>query len=244
MPNYFFIGGLGTEEAKPLPNDIDSFVQEAEFGVIVLSFGSAISEIPDEAINRLLTAFRGIKQRVVMRYNGKSVESPPNVLILKWLPQNDLLGYSKTRLFITHGGNNGQLESLYHGVPMVVLPFGGVQNYNAHRVVAKGFGKALNMPTFQPEDLVAAINEVIDNPTYKETIQRASEIYKSLPNPQKRLVYWTEHFIKYDASHLRSYSLEMPAYQFFMLDIVLFVLLVILILVLILYLTFRAIFRR
>ncbi len=35
-----------------------------------------------------------------------------------------------TRLFITHAGNNGQLEALYHGVPMLAMPVAGDQNRN------------------------------------------------------------------------------------------------------------------
>ena len=58
---------------------------------------------------------------------------PSNVMLSKWLPQNDLLGHKKTRLFIAHGGNNGQMEGLYHGLPMIVMPFGGDQMYSAWR---------------------------------------------------------------------------------------------------------------
>jgi UDP:flavonoid glycosyltransferase YjiC (YdhE family) len=35
-----------------------------------------------------------------------------NVLFLPWLPQNDLLGHPKTKLFITHCGKNGIFEAL------------------------------------------------------------------------------------------------------------------------------------
>ena len=40
---------------------------------------------------------------------------PKNILVEEWVPQNDLLAHPKVVLFITHGGNNGQYEALYHG---------------------------------------------------------------------------------------------------------------------------------
>jgi UDP:flavonoid glycosyltransferase YjiC (YdhE family) len=46
-----------------------------------------------------------------------------NVLFLPWLPQNDLLGHPKTKLFITHCGKNGIFEALYHGIPMIGFPY-------------------------------------------------------------------------------------------------------------------------
>ena len=36
-------------------------------------------------------------------------------MVEEWVPQNDILGHPKLKLFITHGGNNGQYEALYHG---------------------------------------------------------------------------------------------------------------------------------
>ena len=45
------------------------------------------------------------------RYSGSlnenNFDKPSNVKFLSWLPQNDLLAHNKTKLFITHGGANG-----------------------------------------------------------------------------------------------------------------------------------------
>ena len=48
---------------------------------------------------------------------------PDNVMLYDWLPQNDLLGHRNTKLFITHCGRNGQFESMYHAVPMVIAHY-------------------------------------------------------------------------------------------------------------------------
>ena len=46
---------------------------------------------------------------------------PPNVLGMNWVPQNDLLGDKRINAFITHGGLNSILESIYHAKPMIVI---------------------------------------------------------------------------------------------------------------------------
>ena len=82
-------------------------------------------------------------------------------MLTKWLPQNDLLGHRNTRLFIAHGGNSGQMEALYHGTPMIVMPFYGDQMYSAQRTVDKKFGLSLNPLDFTVEELRTAITKVI-----------------------------------------------------------------------------------
>ena len=51
--------------------------------------------------------------------NKHNLDIPSNVYISDWLPQNDLLGHPGVQVFVTHCGNNGQFEALYHGVPFV-----------------------------------------------------------------------------------------------------------------------------
>jgi len=64
---------------------------------------------------------RGVK--AVWKWESEEMNgSPDNVLLKKWLPQQDLIGHSKTKLFITHGGLMSTMEAIYHGKPMIVMP--------------------------------------------------------------------------------------------------------------------------
>ena len=57
--------------------------------------------------------------------------------------KSHFLAHPKTKLFITHGGMFGVQESIYHGVPLVVLPIFGDQFDNARRIQDKGLGVVL-----------------------------------------------------------------------------------------------------
>ena len=94
---------------------------------------------------------------------AKSLPLGKNIKVASWLPQNDILGHPKTRLFIGHAGMNGMLQAGFHGVPMICVPFFGDQFDNS--IAAKHFGMAeiLYKESITKETLVNAINTVLNN---------------------------------------------------------------------------------
>ena len=87
-----------------------------------------------------------------------------NVKLLSWLPQNDILGHPKTRLFIGHAGLNGILESTYHGVPMICSPFFGDQFDNARIAKDAGFAEVVDLGATSAEEFASLIRKVLTQP--------------------------------------------------------------------------------
>lgn len=225
LPNVEHLGGMGAQPAEPLKGDLLKFVNSSKRGIIVVSFGSLVSLLPKEHLEKMREAFKQIKYDVVWKWSDASYSSA-NVFITKWMPQNDLLGHPKTKLFITHCGNSGQFESLYHAVPMLGFPVFSDQPHNGRRIESKGYGISMDMFNYSSEELVANIKEIIENPKYKNNIQMASDIFKSRPeHPSVKGARLVNDVIKYGGGYLRSYCQDMPLYQYFMLDILAFVLL-------------------
>ena len=227
-PHYQFICGFSVRPAQPLPPALERFVQgSGQAGVVVLTFGSVVSRLTPEIIAKLFAGLRVVKQRVVMRLAGEFADVPPNVWLGEWLPQNDLLGHAKTRLFITHGGVNGQMEALYHGIPMLTMPLFGDQEYNAKASEDKGFGLTLDPFNFTSQQLTDAIDNMLDDRArYRENIDRCSAIVRSFPSAQERFVFWVEHVLRFGGSHLKPSFVDMPMWKLFMLDIAAFCLVV------------------
>ncbi|XP_044874635.1 UDP-glucuronosyltransferase 2C1-like isoform X6 [Mauremys mutica] len=228
LPNFEFVGGLHCKPAKPLPEEMEEFVQSSgEHGIVVFSLGSMIYNLTEEKSNMVALALSQIPQKVLWRYKGKKPETlGPNTRIYDWIPQNDLLGHPKTKAFITHGGTNGIYEAIYHGIPMVGIPIFADQPDNIAHMKAKGMAVELDFNTMQTQDLIDALDMVINNSSYKENAVRLSEIHHDQPiKPLDRAVFWIEFVMRHKgAKHLRPAAHELTWYQYHCLDVLAFLL--------------------
>ncbi|KAG5272176.1 hypothetical protein AALO_G00162480 [Alosa alosa] len=228
LPNFKFVGGLHCKPAKPLPEDMEFFVQSSgDDGIVVFSLGSMINNLNGERANTIASALGEIPQKVLWRYSGVKPETlAPNTRLYDWLPQNDLLGHPKTKAFITHGGTNGLYEAIYHGVPMVGIPLFADQPDNLHHMKVKGAAVILDFNKLESKDLVAALNTVINDPSYKESIVRLSRIHHDQPmKPLDEAVFWIEFVMRNKgAKHLRVQAHNLSWYQYHSLDVIIFLL--------------------
>ncbi|KAM9743411.1 UDP-glucuronosyltransferase 2A2-like isoform 3-T3 [Menidia menidia] len=248
LPNFKFVGGIHCRPAKPLPKDMEEFVQSSgDAGIVVFSLGSMIKNLTTEKANMIATALAQIPQKVLWRYGGEKPETlGPNTRIFNWIPQNDLLGHPKTKAFITHGGTNGIYEAIYHGVPMVGIPMFADQPDNMVHVKAKGAGLIVDLNFMTAEDLRDALKTVINDKSYKENTMRLSRIHHDRPmNPHDEAVFWIEFTMRNKgAKHLRVQAHQLTWYQYHSLDVLAFLLSIVLLVIFILVKAFSFCFRR
>ncbi|XP_033475181.2 UDP-glucuronosyltransferase 2A1-like isoform X3 [Epinephelus lanceolatus] len=235
LPNFKFVGGIHCRPAKPLPEDIEKFVQSSgDAGIVVFTLGSMIRNISTEKENMIASALAQLPQKVVWRHKGeKPATLGANTRIYDWIPQNDLLGHPKTRAFITHGGSNGIYEAIYHGVPMVGIPMFADQPQNMVHMKAKGAAVTVDVNLMKSEDLRDAINTVINDKSYKENVMKLSSIHHDRPmSPLDEAVFWIEYTMRHKgAKHLRVQAHELTWYQYHSLDVLAFLLAIVLLLV-------------
>ncbi|RXN28591.1 UDP-glucuronosyltransferase 2A1-like protein [Labeo rohita] len=241
LPNIKYVGGLHCTPAKPLPKDMEEFVQSSgDDGIVVFSLGSMIDKLPKETSNMIASALARIPQKVLWQYGGEKPDTlGENTRIYKWIPQNDLLGHPKTRAFITHGGINGIYEAIYHGIPMVGIPLCADQPDNLVHMKARGAAVVIdNIKTMQPQDLLDGVNAIINDPSYKENAMRLSRIHHDRPiKPLDEAVFWIEFVMRNKgAKHLRVEAHNLTWYQYHCLDVFAFL---ITILTVVIYVVFK-----
>ncbi|XP_030674701.1 UDP-glucuronosyltransferase 2B15 isoform X2 [Nomascus leucogenys] len=228
LPNVDFVGGLHCKPAKPLPKEMEEFVQSSgENGIVVFSLGSMISNMSEERANKIASALAQIPQKVLWRFDGKKPNTlGSNTRLYKWLPQNDLLGHPKTKAFITHGGTNGIYEAIYHGIPMVGIPLFADQPDNIVHMKAKGAALSVDIRTMSSRDLLNALKSVINDPIYKENAMKLSRIHHDQPmKPLDRAVFWIEFVMRHKgAKHLRVAAHNLTWIQYHSLDVIAFLL--------------------
>uniref|UniRef100_A0A5F9DP87 UDP-glucuronosyltransferase n=1 Tax=Oryctolagus cuniculus TaxID=9986 RepID=A0A5F9DP87_RABIT len=232
MPNMVFIGGINCASRKPLSQEFEAYVNASgEHGIVVFSLGSMVSEIPEKKAMEIADALGKIPQTVLWRYTGSRPSNlAKNTILVKWLPQNDLLGHPKTRAFITHSGSHGIYEGICNGVPMVMLPLFGDQMDNAKRIETRGAGVTLNVLEMTSDDLANALKTVINDKSYKENIMRLSSLHKDRPvEPLDLAVFWVEFVMRHKgAPHLRPAAHDLTWYQYHSLDVIGFLLAIVL----------------
>lgn len=229
-PNTILIGGLLSKPAKPISQELEEFIAKSGgAGFIVVTLGSMLSSITlREVIQEMNTGFAHLPQAVIWRYEPSfwpdDLELAPNVKLVDWLPQNDLLGHPKAQLLVTHGGQNSLLQAVYHGVPILGIPLFGDQFDNLIRAEAKGLGIYFPVNKLNAHNFAEAMRKVIQDKRYKSAALNLSNICHSQPlPPEQRLVHWVEHILQCGGGgHLRPYGLQQPWYQQYLLDVFLF----------------------
>ncbi|XP_060926799.1 UDP-glucuronosyltransferase 2A2-like [Limanda limanda] len=224
MPNIIYMSGFQCKPSKPLSKELEEFVQSSgEHGVIVMTLGTLVANLPEDVTDHIAAAFAQLPQKVIWRHKGRRPSTlGNNTLLLDWLPQNDLLGHPKTRLFVAHGGTNGIQEAVYHGVPLVGLPLMFDQPDNFFKMKVRGVAKVMDIATVNRENFLEALEEVLHEPSYKENMRKLSNLQRDQPiKPMDHAMFWIEFVMRHKgAPHLRTDSYKMSMVQYYSIDVI------------------------
>jgi len=224
VPSVVHAGGIHLHDAKPLPQDLEEWVQGAgEDGFIFFSMGSAItpSDMPEEFRLKLIRVFGSLKQRVLWKWDKETMDDlPSNVRLGKWLPQQDILGHKNCRLFFTHGGLHSTMESIYHGMPVVGLPVLADQFMNLKEVISQGWGRVIDWD-IDDESFKSVLNEVIYSKTMRgEAQRRAGFMQDQIKPPSEIASYWVSYVVRHNgAKHLQCPAINMPWWKLYNVDV-------------------------
>ncbi|KAI8117776.1 UDP-glucuronosyltransferase 1-6 [Lucilia cuprina] len=234
VPALIEIGGIQIKEKPdPLPQDLAEIIESSDKGVIFFSLGTNVqgSNLSKDKAKMIFNVLSKLPYTVLLKWGDSDFPGQSkNMIYRSWLPQDDILAHPKVKLFITHGGMGSVVESQYHGVPMVGIPFFGDQHSNIANVVKSGFGLGLEYARFSEEAFRQAVVEVLENPTYTQNVQKFSELYRDRPMTPRQLVrYWVDYVIRHNgAKHMQSPAINMTWWQLYSLDVIAFLLSIIL----------------
>ena len=154
---------------------------------LFISLGTAFNNRAD-FFKICLRAFDNQPWQVVMAH-GKHVDEaalgaiPQNFLLAPYLPQLEVL--QQTSVFVTHGGMNSVMESLYFGVPLVVIPQMIEQEMTAQRCAELGLGIALDPNNLTAETLRTAVDHVHNTPTFREHVHAMQQTVRAAGGYQR-----------------------------------------------------------
>uniref|UniRef100_A0A1B6FW51 UDP-glucuronosyltransferase n=1 Tax=Cuerna arida TaxID=1464854 RepID=A0A1B6FW51_9HEMI len=226
VPGHVEVGGIHIHPARPVPKDLEKYLNESTDGAILFSMGSVLqsSSFPPAKRQAIMDAFAELPVRVVMKWEDDTLPGKPdNVRLSKWLPQRDILAHPKIIAFMGHGGLLSTSEAVYCGIPMVLIPMFGDQPNNVAHLAASGAAVKLAYKEITKETVLKALRAVLYDSRYRESAKLLSERFRDRPmSPLDTAVYWTEYVLRHKgARHLRSAAVDMPWYQLWLLDVAL-----------------------
>jgi MGT family glycosyltransferase len=116
-------------------------------------------------------AFKDLDVQVIMSIGSNVSESslgqpPPNFSVQSYVAQLEVL--QRASVFVTHGGMNSVSESLYYGVPLVVIPQMSEQETVGRRVEELGAGLYLAKHKVTAASLRESVERVLADGRFRE----------------------------------------------------------------------------
>ncbi|HEX9235087.1 MAG TPA: nucleotide disphospho-sugar-binding domain-containing protein [Actinomycetota bacterium] len=97
---------------------------------------------------------------------------PPNARVEKVVSHSAVL--ERGSLLVSHAGHGSVMKALWHGRPMVLVPWGRDQPGVAARAAALGIARVVPREEASPERLGSAIDEALDDETMRERARQHS----------------------------------------------------------------------
>jgi MGT family glycosyltransferase len=186
---YGFPEELDYTDLRPLPDKwfrVDALMRKGEEE---FKLPEKFSKNKDKLIYLSLGSMGSIDVKLMKRLVEVLAKSPHKFIVSKgplhdkyeladnmWgersVPQTKVLPL--VDLVINHGGNNTVTETFSFGKPMIVMPLFADQFDNAQRIHEKGFGIRLDTYNFKEEELLTAIEKLLNDEVLKKRLAAAS----------------------------------------------------------------------
>jgi UDP:flavonoid glycosyltransferase YjiC (YdhE family) len=100
-------------------------------------------------------------------------ELPENVYLSGYVPHSAVL--TRSRLIISHAGHGIVMKALYHGVPMVLVPWGRDQPGVAARAEAMGVAAVVPRDACNDASVAQALRQVLDDAHFTQRVRAISK---------------------------------------------------------------------
>jgi len=174
---FVYLDGCVRQESEGY--DVPEFKANNDKPLIYFSYGSlGVADV--ELIKRIIALLGKAPYRVLVNvgdYIGEYDTPPDNVIINSWYRQTAVLPH--VDVFIQHGGNNSFNESLYYGIPPIVMPFVWDGHDNATRVNDRKHGIGMPRYDWSDEELLGNIERVLNDQEMRANVKATSEYMRA-----------------------------------------------------------------
>jgi MGT family glycosyltransferase len=130
---------------------------------------SALHALADQPVRTILTL-------PAEDYAADLGNIPRNATLAGYVPHSPVL--ERSSIVVCHAGHGLVSKALYHGVPMVLLPWDRDQPGVAARAERLGVAKVIPRPEVNPGRVEQAVATILNEPKYREAAARVSSRLK------------------------------------------------------------------
>jgi MGT family glycosyltransferase len=135
--------------------------------LVLLSLSTTVMQGQEALIQRVCDALAGQAVDAILTLgpavSAEAIRAPRNIEASAYADHDQLL--PGCAAVVTHGGLGTTLRALAHGKPLLLLPLGRDQQFNAARVVELGAGICLPSEA-SPGEIASALVELLAQPQY------------------------------------------------------------------------------
>lgn len=155
--------------------------------IVYFTLGTVFNVESGDLFTRVIAGLRDLPLNFLVTV-GRDVDpaelgpQPANVHVERYVAQASVLPYAD--LVVSHGGSGSVVGALAHGLPMVLIPMGADQPWNAERAAAVGVARVLDPVSATPAEVADAVNGVLANPGHRQAAERLRDEMAALRGPQ------------------------------------------------------------
>lgn len=183
---------------------MEKFIKSGKKGAILMSLGTNIksNQLGNEKLEVILKTFAQLPDYNILWKFESEVKNLPikpskNVMVTKFLPQNDILAHSDIKAFVSHAGMLSTHEAMWHGKPVIGIPFFVDQSRNLQKSIKNEVAVKVDFHTLNIENFKASILTVLEDPKYAKNAQKISKLFQDKPEkPLEKALWWIEYAIR------------------------------------------------
>ena len=181
------VQGIWTVETLPPETQVPWLNALNDLPIVYITLGTVYNHNLD-VFHALLNGLRDEALNIVVTVGeqndpGMLGPQPSNVHVHQYIPQELLLPHCAA--VVTHGGAGSTFGALAFGLPLLVVPQGADQFYNAERAVAAGAAVQLMPDRLTADSAREAVRILLNDDTFRGAAHRIKNEFDAIPDPRQ-----------------------------------------------------------
>jgi UDP:flavonoid glycosyltransferase YjiC (YdhE family) len=182
-PHHHYVGPLGIWEP---PADPPTYLEEPGDPWVLVTISSQLQDDVPLA-EAALASLAGRPLRTLLTlgpdHDPGEIPAPGNAHVERTVPHSAVL--ERARLLVSHAGHGSVMKALWHGRPMVLVPWGRDQPGVAARAAALGVAEIVPREAATADALSAAVDRVLVDEAMQRAVTRHRDRLRAMDHPQR-----------------------------------------------------------